>query len=724
MITNIKIENAASYKEKVEITPKKVNFLFGGNGTGKTTISRLLNNPNQYNYSTIEQDENDEILVYNNDFVNLHFSDNSLIKGIFTLGKDSNEILEKIKKLEETQNEITDELKSKKLKLEKQKGELEQARVTFNDNCWRYKQEYNSYFGKLFVGRVGTKDLFAKYCLSISPTGTEKKTKEELKKTYDSLYVNKLTSIPKIDKIIKIDFSDLPGMIALNESISSNKTLQMSILIDKLKNSDWVKKGVEYLSDTKNICPFCQQEINDEKLSMINNLFNESYEITIKRIKEAKEQYSTRVKNVISSIKSIVYSYQAYFDVEELNNNVANLENVLLNNNLIFEKKIDNPSIKFSLAPLDEIILKINTSIAQLNTKIDENNNKVKNIDNEKQQLLENVNNSLYSELKDIIIAFKKNEKGLKTGIDNIQSAIDRLENDKKSNKLESSNLRASMSGIANTLEKMNKLLASFGFNDFTFVANDNSTYKVVRTDGTNVGNTLSEGEQRFITFIYFYQLVQGTLEESGIKGNRVIVIDDPISSLDSNILFIVSTLVKNIIDDCLKSINNVKQVFILTHNIYFFKEITFRPNRAKFPFTQDNTDYFIIKKNDGTSDIKEYKKNPISTTYDLLWDEIRNNQEKNKGTIFNTMRRILEYYFNTIGGLEYEKIINNFEGEEQQLCHSLLSCINDNSHYIPDDYSIVITDEMIQKYVEIFRLVFEKTGHISHYKMMMKLND
>lgn len=87
-------------------------------------------------------------------------------------------------------------------------------------------------------------------------------------------------------------------------------------------------------------------------------------------------------------------------------------------------------------------------------------------------------------------------------------------------------------------------------------------------------------------------------------------------------------------------------------------------------------------------------------------------------------MRRILEYYFNTIGGLEYEKIINNFEGEEQQLCHSLLSCINDNSHYIPDDYSVVITDEMIQKYVEIFRLVFEKTGHISHYKMMMKLND
>ena len=83
----------------------------------------------------------------------------------------------------------------------------------------------------------------------------------------------------------------------------------------------------------------------------------------------------------------------------------------------------------------------------------------------------------------------------------------------------------------------------------------------------------------------------------------------------------------------------------------------------------------------------------------------------------------ILEYYFNIIGGLNYENLINEFEGEEKQLCHSLLSCINDSSHYIPDDYNIIVTKELIEKYIKVFKLIFYKAGHSSHYNMMMKVD-
>lgn len=62
-----------------------------------------------------------------------------------------------------------------------------------------------------------------------------------------------------------------------------------------------------------------------------------------------------------------------------------------------------------------------------------------------------------------------------------------------------------------------------------------------------------------------------------------MVIIDDPISSLDSNVLFIVSTLVKNLINDCRNNKNGIQQIFNLTHNIYFHKEITFLGSRERF---------------------------------------------------------------------------------------------------------------------------------------------
>ncbi len=65
-------------------------------------------------------------------------------------------------------------------------------------------------------------------------------------------------------------------------------------------------------------------------------------------------------------------------------------------------------------------------------------------------------------------------------------------------------------------------------------------------------------------------------LRQEGIDEPRVVIIDDPISSLDSNVMFIVTTLVKDLVKDCRDGKRGIKQVFVLTHNVYFHKEATF----------------------------------------------------------------------------------------------------------------------------------------------------
>jgi wobble nucleotide-excising tRNase len=270
------------------------------------------------------------------------------------------------------------------------------------------------------------------------------------------------------------------------------------------------------------------------------------------------------------------------------------------------------------------------------------------------------------------------------------------------------------------TVNEINKILGLFGFSNFHLAESaETGFYQIVREDGTVVEETLSEGEYTFITFLYFYQLLKGSTEDSGMTRDKVVVFDDPISSLDSNVLFVVSNLIKEVVRDCRNGDNGIKQVFILTHNVYFHKEVTYRGGREQNKWKEES--YWVVRKLDNKSNIIPYDDNPIQTTYELLWREARNVEEVNKATIYNSLRRILEYYFNIIGGLDYENCINEFEGEEKIICKSLISWINDGSHFINEDLIVYTELESVEKYLNVFKSIFEKMGHISHYEMMMK---
>lgn len=56
----------------------------------------------------------------------------------------------------------------------------------------------------------------------------------------------------------------------------------------------------------------------------------------------------------------------------------------------------------------------------------------------------------------------------------------------------------------------------------------------------------------------------------------------------------------------------------------------------------------------------------------------------------------------------------------EKVICESLLSWVNDGSHCINDDLYIQKNEEDTKIYKKVFKDIFGKAGHLSHYRMMM----
>ncbi len=214
----------------------------------------------------------------------------------------------------------------------------------------------------------------------------------------------------------------------------------------------------------------------------------------------------------------------------------------------------------------------------------------------------------------------------------------------------------------------------------------------------------------------------KGGVSKETVNDERVLVIDDPVSSLDSNVLFVVSTLIKEVIKTIKSGSGNIKQLILLTHNVYFHKEVTFIDGRTK---ECSKTNFWILRRNGHVSSIQAFlMRNPIQSSYELLWQELKGGNLKSHITLQNTMRRIIENYFKLLGKYVDDDIISKFSvKEEQEICRSLLSWVNDGSHSINDDLFIELQDRTIESYKNVFKEIFVNTNQEGHYNMMMGIN-
>lgn len=720
MITKIHIQDKATIKNLI-IEPYQINYVFGGNGTGKTTISNFLMDKNNYSNGNIALSEDCEVLIYNKAFVETNFQDKNAIHGIFTIGESAVEAVSFIEEQESKRQQIETKVKGYDQRINTLQTEISNLEKDFENNCWEIQKQLGDEFSKALIGFRRSKRDFAKKCKDSYESTLFDCSIEELRDTYNQIFQKEVQEYPIIS-LIDIDFSVFEKDNVFVQSIVKSSNSNFSKFFEALNNIDWVSQGLKYIKNSK-ICPFCQQPIPSTTLTNLSDLFDETYEQSIKQIQDIKTNYLNLEKQIKSRFEGIneFISTIPFISSDNLLKQQNELIMILDKNLSLMSEKIMHPasSIEFSIS--SELLSKINEELTKMNKLIFDNNILAKNLTQAKNDFSEKLwkfiaNNKLYSVIENFKTQIDGKNKGLvkllgfkKIAEDDINAISDAITEKRKG-----------IANIDNVINEINSLLLGFGFNGFKIEKKDDVSYKLIRADGSEVKETLSEGEHRFISFLYFYHLVNGTLNREASIKNKIIIIDDPISSLDSNILFIVSYLVRELVSRCLKD-SNVKQIFILTHNIYFHQEVAFKDRRNNVSKTKER--FWILRKINEETKIESYDENQIKSSYELLWQEFKN-PNTDSALICNTMRRILEHYFNVIGHLDYNKIIDSFTGQDKLICKSLLPFINTGSHFINDDFHISIDKDMVDKYKEIFRLIFEKTHQIAHYNMMMGIEE
>lgn len=478
--------------------------------------------------------------------------------------------------------------------------------------------------------------------------------------------------------------------------------------------------GLSYLDESKDHCPFCGQEIKPAKVDEIKSIFDKEYD-------NQKSKILT-IKNKISEYLHLLKNEEVkvdVFDDERKQNYLDALKALEDNVNsalLLITRKYDAPSENCILPDFALGIDKVNKIIDDQNKDINLRNKISEEKVATREQLKEKIKKSLAFDF------YSSNNKAFLGKHQSYLNDLKKLDSDiSEANKQLSikqkniSDLNNSMTNITNTINFINEILVKFGFTGFYLKeTSDQKHYQILRTESDNpVKDTLSEGEKEFVCFLYFYYSLSGSFDRDKAGDVPTVYIDDPVSSLDSNIMFIVSSLIDDLMLQYVD--HKIEQLIVTTHNVYFLQKLeNGRNNIAKFDKKEFGYLYLIKKRN--ITFVQNMDNCPVKSSYAVLWDIIKHAENYDYPVVFNSMRRILDEYFEFIGGMNYSSLIKQAtDPKEKIILSSLINSINSGSHLISDDFNYVTSEENLDVLKSAFHHIFIYLKQEEHYKMMIK---
>jgi wobble nucleotide-excising tRNase len=722
MISKISIQNIASYKAATILTTdKKVNVVYGLNGSGKSTLSNYLYQPEapEYHGCSVDMAKDTSLYVYNQRFIQENFYEADNLKGIFSLSKENKDI-------EKAINEAQAELSAQVLVEEKEqqvasdeKAELSANQSRAYDVTWKIKQEFTGgdrVLEGFLDGLKGNKETLYTHLSALTKPAEKPNTDiSQLKAGVEALKGDAAQQYSTLN-LLEFDEHEVELDPIFEQVIVGNTNSSVSALIEKMKNSDWVKKGLVYLEppseNEASACPFCQENtISQELAQQIENYFGESYSSSINQIEGLLSRYSTALEQLTSldTYKSNPFSIEELSALSELHGKLAKK---LEKNERLITVKRNSPSMSVSLESTRNEVANFNELLKAINENISKHNEKLENIGAELNKLKREFWELMRWDYDQTISAL---EAQVKTSIQKLAESKDREKIASciiASKKSEISMLQKSTVNIEEAIVNINIGLVQIGISDFSIAKHNDTLYKIVRLGNSAADfSSLSEGEKMIISFLYFCELCKGKRNASEVPGKKVVVIDDPISSLSHIFVFNIGRLIKSEFFDSA----NFEQVFVLTHSLYFFYELADSNHKKR----NEHQKLFRLFKNDAGSQILKMSYEEVQNDYHSYWSVVTDSAQP-PALIANCMRNIVEYFFNFVQKQDLSNVIQMpaLQGNKHQ---AFCRYINRESHSLGQnifDYK----EFDYESFREGLKLVFEVTGYIEHHDKMIQV--
>ncbi|MCO7027584.1 AAA family ATPase [Tetragenococcus halophilus] len=556
-IKNINKKSFVDYSSGEEFG--QVNVLFGPNGSGKSALSEW-----------IKENNYDKTRIFDTSYVLDNIAPHEGIAGVkLTVGEEAIDIENNILRITAANEN-----------LEKQIGGLTERKREKKYNLYTIMQTLLKKARKHFSLTKGVKQ---KPNAREQPIQAFNQWKKEINETLDSnieslqqLEQEKELIQNKLNKLIPPFKMEEDRFKRFSESLKKRVTVPDNAISQQL--SDWLSEGVELhsMSSHNEKCEFCGQYFDAIELSQIIN----------EKIKNEHAKLLKALENLNSELQKS--KKDAALLPKEINiDNFCEQVDTLITN--ILEKVEDTEA---TIEVSQDVYKKLN----QLNkTVIEEKKqleSRLKNINTQINQIEKVAKSWIGKQLKSDINASKLTNELLR--IDEKENKLKKTVEDNKKWNVEQQQKNSDLKPFKELINQQFKVL---GLDFELFIMDDNQHYLIKHNNQevNLIPKDLSEGELRLIAFLHFYYELFDKPNETLSQDVEIVIIDDPITSLDTDNRYYLTELINNFIN---KAKEFSVQLFIFTHSSLDFHNFGYTAqNKCRW--------WTVAKKDNGESEIK-----------------------------------------------------------------------------------------------------------------------
>lgn len=425
MIEAILLRQTACYDPTgVQINDlRKVNFIYGSNGSGKTTISNFIYNQEDERFPLCQinwrADNKLDTLVYNKEFRERNFG-KEVIEGVFTLGEATKEQIKEIDDLKIQAGELKNEILQKRENIKKLEFQIQLDKDEFKEYAWSNAfKKHESNFKEAFRGVALQKEPFmVEFIRQFKENTSEFHIKEILLEKANTLLGSIPVTLIKISSIDIEKFSQYESHSIWKKRIIGKADVDIAKLIQKLNINDWVNQGKDYIDKDSSTCPFCQKDtIDDSFRTQMNDFFDKEFVENSEKLKSVSHLYKQSLNLIVENLKEVEKNQnllkESKLDLGKFKPILKSIEIHESSVNELIESKRKEPSRSIEIPSIQHLLEIIFNLLSEANSAIDKHNKMVVNYQDEKRKLIDEIWKFLIEQEKVKLDNYTKKNAGL-----------------------------------------------------------------------------------------------------------------------------------------------------------------------------------------------------------------------------------------------------------------------------------------------------------------------